>query len=105
MVTALSEFSITGVQTTIPFHSALLQSEPFAKKDFSTDFLERTGIVEQMEKRAAETRQRLDEIGVALGAAILAKGVHRTVEFEAKGRGYERRLLPNAGEGRFFDQA
>lgn len=105
-VTALSEFSIAGIQTTIPFHSALLQSEAFVRSDFSTDFLERTGVVEQMEKTAVQRRQRLDEIGVVLGAAILTKGLHKMLEFEGgslSGSGW--RAAQNNGEARFFDQA
>jgi acetyl-CoA carboxylase biotin carboxylase subunit len=105
MVTALSEFSITGIQTTIPFHSALVQSQAFAGHDFSTDFLDRTRIVEQMQRAAAEKRKRLEEIGVVVGAAILTKGLHKKLEFEDRaGSGSEWRAAQKAGEARFFDQ-
>ncbi|MDG6900594.1 MAG: acetyl-CoA carboxylase biotin carboxylase subunit [Nitrososphaerota archaeon] len=105
MLAALSEFSIGGIQTTIPFHTALLQSEPFKKWDFSTDFIERTGIVDEMTKRAEQERQRLDELGVAVGAAILAKGVHKAVAIEQNQGGSSWwSNQPGYGEARYFDE-
>jgi acetyl-CoA carboxylase biotin carboxylase subunit len=105
MLAALSEFSIAGIQTTIPFHTALLESEPFKKWDFSTDFVERTGLVEQMSKRAEENRSRLDELGVAIGAAVLAKGIHKQVAMEASGgsRSWWTNY-PDNKEARYFDE-
>ncbi|MCF8563592.1 acetyl-CoA carboxylase biotin carboxylase subunit [Alicyclobacillus tolerans] len=40
MIRALSEFTIEGVKTTVPFHLALLQHEKFRAGDVSTRFLE-----------------------------------------------------------------
>lgn len=40
MKRALSEFFITGIHTTIPFHLKLLEHEAFIKGDFNTKFLE-----------------------------------------------------------------
>lgn len=40
MKRALKEFVITGVETTIPFHLALLEHEQFISGDFNTKFLE-----------------------------------------------------------------
>ncbi|MBF8378712.1 acetyl-CoA carboxylase biotin carboxylase subunit [Alicyclobacillus mali] len=45
MVSALSEYEIEGIQTTIPFHMALLQNERFRKGDVSTRFLEENPIL------------------------------------------------------------
>ena len=105
MVTALSEFSITGIKTTIPFHSALLQSEPFMKWDFSTDFVERTGIIEEMARRARAERQRIEEQGIAVAAAILTKGIHKVAELGNEERSGSRwgQSLPGR-DGRFFDE-
>jgi acetyl-CoA carboxylase biotin carboxylase subunit len=105
MVTALSEFSITGIKTTIPFHSTLLQSEPFMKWDFSTDFVERTGIIEEMARRARAERQRIEEQGIAVAAAILTKGIHKVAELGNEERSGSRwgQSLPGR-DGRFFDE-
>ncbi|SDL95292.1 acetyl-CoA carboxylase biotin carboxylase subunit [Bacillus sp. OK048] len=40
MKRALSEFEISGIKTTIPFHLQLLEHEAFVKGDFNTKFLE-----------------------------------------------------------------
>ena len=40
MERALSEFIIEGIETTIPFHIALLQNEDFKKGNFTTKFLD-----------------------------------------------------------------
>jgi len=38
---ALAEFGIEGIQTTIPFHRRVMDSDLFASGEFGTDFLER----------------------------------------------------------------
>lgn len=45
MKRALGEFLITGVETTIPFHIALLEHEDFIKGNFNTKFLEVNKII------------------------------------------------------------
>lgn len=43
MVTALEEFVIEGVKTTIPFHLKILRNKQFLSGDFDTKFLEKHG--------------------------------------------------------------
>lgn len=45
MLSALTEFNIEGVKTTIPFHLALLQNEKFRRADVTTRFLEENHIL------------------------------------------------------------
>lgn len=45
MKRALSEFEIKGVETTIPFHKALMDNEIFKSGEFNTRFLEENRIV------------------------------------------------------------
>lgn len=45
MKRALSEFEIEGVDTTIPFHKALMNNEIFKSGEFNTKFLEENKIV------------------------------------------------------------
>lgn len=45
MKRALSEFEIKGVETTIPFHKALMDNEIFKSGEFNTRFLEENKIV------------------------------------------------------------
>ncbi len=41
---ALNEYGITGIQTTIPFHLKLLDTEAFQKGDVTTDFIARHAL-------------------------------------------------------------
>lgn len=42
---ALDEFVVTGVDTTIPFHLALMENDTFKSNDYSTKFLEQNEIL------------------------------------------------------------
>ena len=44
MKRALSEFEISGIKTTIPFHLQLLEHEAFINGDFNTKFLDLLSI-------------------------------------------------------------
>ncbi len=41
MLRALSEYVITGIETTIPFHKEVLHSAPFIKGEINTDFIDK----------------------------------------------------------------
>lgn len=45
---ALSETTIEGVATTIPFFSALLEKEDFISGNFYTNFIEKSGIIKEL---------------------------------------------------------
>lgn len=45
---ALSEFIIEGIPTTIPFFQLLLEKEEFLRGDFTTDFIEKSGILNEL---------------------------------------------------------
>jgi len=45
---ALEELSIEGVPTTIPFFKALLESRDFLRGDFTTNFIEKSGILQEL---------------------------------------------------------
>ncbi len=45
MKRALAEFTIEGIETTIPFHQKLLEHDVFLSGDFNTGFLENNNIV------------------------------------------------------------
>ena len=45
MKRALSEFAIEGVETTIGFHSKLMNHEVFVSGDFDTKFLEKYDVM------------------------------------------------------------
>ncbi len=50
MKRALDEFVIEGINTTIPFHSLIMENEVFQKGDFNTNFLTDNPIIEKEDK-------------------------------------------------------
>ncbi len=50
MKRALDEFIIEGVETTVPFHKAVLNSKSFAEGEISTHFIEKNNILESLQK-------------------------------------------------------
>ena len=50
MSRALDEFIIEGIETTIPFHKALMRNEDFKKGNFDTGFITRWDYLADIEK-------------------------------------------------------
>ncbi|MDQ4074553.1 MAG: hypothetical protein M3162_09675, partial [Thermoproteota archaeon] len=48
MRNALDEFTIEGINTTIPLYKTIMNEEHFIKGDLSTDYLDRFSIIEKM---------------------------------------------------------
>jgi pyruvate carboxylase subunit A len=67
---ALRDFHIEGVPTTIPFHLAVLQEEHFVDGDLSTNYLDEVPVLDQL-RGEAETEQRRRRARVAAIAAAL----------------------------------
>ena len=49
---ALDEFSIFGIETTIPFHRELIRNEQFARGEMTTNFIESSGILKRIPRLA-----------------------------------------------------
>jgi len=59
MLTALDDFYIRGVETSIPLYKTILRSEEYREGRLSTDFLKRYGMIERLEKdMLEETREK-----------------------------------------------
>jgi acetyl-CoA/propionyl-CoA carboxylase len=68
MRTALSDFYIEGVETSVPLYKTILDSKEFIKGDLSTDFLDRFKILDRLrEDIKKEILQKTD--------AVLAAGI------------------------------
>ena len=46
-LTALNEFVIVGLESTIPFHKEVLTDPAFCAGDFDTGFIEERGIIQR----------------------------------------------------------
>ena len=44
LLIALGEFIVSGIETTIPFHKAVLENKEFVRGEFDTSFIERTDL-------------------------------------------------------------
>lgn len=69
MLTALSDFYIEGVETSIPLYKTILESKEFIKGELSTDFLNRFKILDRLKKDLKN--DALSKSDAALAAAII----------------------------------
>ncbi len=69
MITALSEFYVEGVETSIPLYKTILDSKEFINGDLSTDFLDRFKILDRL--RDDVKKEILRKSDEALAAAII----------------------------------
>src|SRR5215208_6105589 len=59
MKNALSEFTIEGINTTIPIHKTILEESNFVNGNISTDYIEKYNIIEKMKhKRDQEFKDK-----------------------------------------------
>ena len=69
MLTALNDFYIEGVETSIPLYKTILTSEEYKNGQLSTDFLKRFDMIERLKKDLKE--EKLEKSEAALAAAIM----------------------------------
>ena len=69
MLTALDDFYIQGVETSIPLYKTILKTEEYKNGELSTDFLKRYGIIDRLtEDIKSDT---VDKQTAAIAAAII----------------------------------
>lgn len=95
---ALDEFVISGIETTIPFHSVVLKNEKFARGDFDTGFIEATDLSSQL-------LPVLGDDYFAISALLLQSKnqIIRTLERSVRREKGRRVLVPGQKYGRFVD--
>ncbi|MFQ6025413.1 MAG: acetyl/propionyl/methylcrotonyl-CoA carboxylase subunit alpha [Nitrosopumilaceae archaeon] len=69
MLTALSDFYIEGVETSIPLYKTILKSKEFIEGQLSTDFLNRFKILDRL--KSDLKKDALGKSDVALAAAVI----------------------------------
>ena len=69
MLTALNDFYIQGVETSIPLYKTILNSEEYKNGDLSTDFLKRYGMIDKLTEDLKKEKDEKSEAAIA--AAIL----------------------------------
>ena len=68
MLRAIKEYQITGIETTLPFGSFVLQHEAFVSGNFDTKFIDRYFTPEALQQQPANDEE---EIAVALAALLM----------------------------------
>ncbi len=69
MQSALNDFYIQGVETSIPLYKTILKTDEFKNGDLSTDFLKRYGILDRLTKDTKADKEANKD--AALAAAII----------------------------------
>ncbi|MFH1657043.1 MAG: biotin carboxylase N-terminal domain-containing protein [bacterium] len=59
---ALDEFVIEGVSTTIPFFKALLKNKDFLQGNFNTNFIEKSGILDELRRAKEIEKPKIIEV-------------------------------------------
>jgi acetyl-CoA/propionyl-CoA carboxylase len=75
---ALSEFTIEGINTTIPLHKTIIEDQNFIKGDLSTDYLDRFKLMDKMHENAKDRVEKLSSAAVAsmlLQSQYVKKGI------------------------------
>ncbi len=97
---ALSEFKVTGIETTAPFHIQVMRDSEFAKGNFTTAFLEERQVISGIENEIqGDINGRF-----AIAALLLSKEQFEKTQVTASGRVQNsRRISESVRSGRFVD--
>jgi acetyl-CoA/propionyl-CoA carboxylase len=69
MLSALNDFYIQGVETSIPLYKTILNSDEYKNGELSTDFLKRHGMIDRLTEDLKKEKEEKSE--AALAAAII----------------------------------
>jgi acetyl-CoA/propionyl-CoA carboxylase len=69
MKNALSEFTIEGINTTIPIHKTIIEESNFINGNISTDYIEKYNIIEKMKQK--RNHEYEDKAYAAISAILL----------------------------------
>jgi acetyl-CoA/propionyl-CoA carboxylase len=73
----LREFSVEGINTTVPLHETILNHDAFIKGDLSTDYLERFNMLDVMRREYRDMCNRNASLAVA-GMLLQSEFINRT---------------------------
>jgi len=73
-ITALRDFHVDGVPTTIPFHLAVLREENFVNGDISTNYLDEVPVLDTVRQQAEDAKRQRRARVAAIAAALQETG-------------------------------
>lgn len=76
MLSALDDFYIQGVETSIPLYKTILDSEEYRRGELSTDFLKRHNMIERL--KGDLRREQEEKAAAAVAAAVMHSQYQRS---------------------------
>jgi len=76
MKRALWEYQISGVKTNIPFHEVVMNHEKFIEGDYTTHFIPRYNILEEVKKYAEEMRKTGSKAKIVAATTAIGAFMH-----------------------------
>ncbi len=73
---ALWEYQISGVRTNIPFHEVVMNHEKFVKGDYTTHFIPKYNILEEVKKYAEEMRKTGSKAKIVAATTAIGAFMH-----------------------------
>ena len=62
---ALEEFTIEGINTTIPLYKTIMDEENFVKGEISTDYLDKFRLIDKMNQDAKARSKKVSSAAIA----------------------------------------
>lgn len=103
VLSALSEFRVGGVRTNVAFQRYILEHKRFTDWELATDLLARERMIEAFAETSRHQRIIALEESAAVAAAMLAKGLHKTVTFKDGTASNGPHPDDTSGGARFYD--
>jgi acetyl-CoA/propionyl-CoA carboxylase len=95
---ALEEFTIEGINTTIPLYKTIMDEENFVNGEISTDYLDKFKLIDKMNQDAKARSKNVSSAAVAatlLQSEYIKKGVSNSSYIKRKSRSSEQRSYWN----------
>ena len=97
MKNALSEFTIEGINTTIPIHQTIIEESNFIDGNISTDYIEKYNIIEKMKHK--RNQEYNDKAYAAISAILLQSEFVKKSNLNRQQHQQQKRIYRSIGGG------
>jgi acetyl-CoA/propionyl-CoA carboxylase len=97
MKNALSEFTIEGINTTIPIHQTIIEEPNFIDGNISTDYIEKYNIIEKMKYK--RNQEYNDKAYAAISAILLQSEFVKKSNLNRQQHQQQKRIYRSIGGG------
>ena len=99
MKNALSEFTIEGINTTIPIHQTIIEESNFIDGNISTDYIEKYNIIEKMKNK--RNQEYNDKAYAAISAILLQSEFVKKSNLNRQQQQQQKRIYRPIGGGMY----